>query len=322
MNDLPSAAGYAEATVLEGPGAAERRPDRRGQRAGQREPGGGTRSVLEKRPGHMQALRAQALARRRSPSCLATRCSLAEALAMVEARRARLGGVRAPRSEQRHLAGATSAVAHSRSSGNILQAMGRPATAAATLREQREVDRAGAAKLIGVRLMRPDQRRNRWRCSRSSAATRGRPTKRWRSGRSLSTWPSEPTAPPGSTRAVAAAYQRTIGRVVAAPTSATTGGRWRWAAPWRRSSSGSNRSDEASAREKANCCAASAIAMAPSAYALEDFAAADREMAQVCRAAPAAGAGDAEDKREIAAEQRVRGAGRSCAWIGTTKRAR
>ncbi len=279
LTDLASAAGYAEASSwqVQAYAVLGRRED--AKRAG----GEGlavAAKVIDKRPGHMQALRAQALATSPLSGVLADEMRLAEALAMVDAtRRAWSEIVRIDPSNA--ISWNNLAVSHF-IKANILETMGRPTDAAATWRSTQALEAQGPANLmlknsLGLhagRLALLEAQRGRRREADAALAL----------GASHNVWVSE-NAPAGSWDKLSRPAFRKIWPVAVADAlgdhrAALELGRV--AAPELERLKSSVPS--AAFRELAFTRLILHNAMATSAYALGDLAAADRETALVLAA--------------------------------------
>jgi hypothetical protein len=279
LTDLAAAAGYAEAASwqVQAYSVLGRRED--AKRAGS-EGLSVAAKVLDKRPGHMQALRAQALTTSPLSGVLADEMRLAEALAMVDAtRRAWSEFVRMDPSNA--ISWNNLAVSHF-IKANILETMGRPADAAATWRSTQDLEAQAPANLmlknsLGLhagRLALLEAQRGRRREAEAALALAA----------SHNGWVSE-NAPAGSWDRLSRPAFRKIWPVAVADAlgdhrAALELGRV--AAPDLDRLKPSVPS--ASTREYAFVRLILHHAMATSAYALGDFSAADREMALVLAA--------------------------------------
>ncbi len=143
LSDPSAAAGYAEATAWQVAASADRGSVEDAVRAA-KEVLAVSGQVLEKRPGHMQALRAQALATSPLSSALKSDMRLAEALAAIETtERAWREFVRLDPGNS--ISWSNLSVAYL-NKGFILEAMGRVHDAAAASRAALELDRPGRSE--------------------------------------------------------------------------------------------------------------------------------------------------------------------------------
>ena len=250
--------------------------------------------VLDKRPGHMQALRAQALATSPLSGLLADEMRLAEALAMVDAtRRAWSEFVRIDPSNA--ISWSNLAVSHF-IKANIQEAMGRPGDAAATWRSTQALEAQGPANLmlknsLGLhagRLALLEAQRGKRREAEAGAGA-GRLAQRV----GLRERACGLVGP-----AVAAARSARSGPSRSPTPWATIARRWSRAGWPRRNSTASSRRCRVPAPGSMRLPALILHnAMATSAYAIGDFAAADREMALVLAARKRAGRQRLDDPR-------------------------
>jgi tetratricopeptide (TPR) repeat protein len=295
--DLAAAAGYAEASSWQVQTYANLGRTDDAQRAG-REAVAVAGNVLARRPGHMQALRAQALTTSPLAGLLADEMRLAEALAMVDAtRRAWSEFVRIDSSNA--ISWSNLAVSHF-IKGNIQEAMGRPGDAAATWRSTQALEAQAPVTLMmknslalhAYRLALLEAQRGKRREAEQALALGG----------SHNAWVAE-NAPPGSWDRLSRPAFRKVWPVAVADAlgdhrAALELGRV--AAPELERLKSAQKS---SSREYAFARLILHNAMAASAYALGDFAAADREMAQVLAARKELGDTDLGDIRGAVAER-------------------
>ena len=147
MTDLPAAAVYAEATAWQVYALSRLGRYEDAKRAG-KDGLAVAAQVLEKRPGHMQALRAQTLFGGPLANIYRGEMRLAEALAMSES--AARGWKEFVRLDPGNTIAWGNLLVEYRIRNEILQAMGRPADAAAVLRSAMEVDRQAPPSLPGA----------------------------------------------------------------------------------------------------------------------------------------------------------------------------
>jgi tetratricopeptide (TPR) repeat protein/uncharacterized protein YciI len=296
--DLAAAAGYAEASSWQVQTYANLGRTDDAQRAG-KEAVDVAGNVLARRPGHMQALRAQALTTSPLAGLLADEMRLAEALAMVEAtRRAWSEFVRMDPSNA--ISWSNLAVSHF-IKGNIQEAMGRPGDAAATWRSTQALEAQAPVNLM----MKNSLALHAYRLALLEAQ-RGKPREAEQAlalGASHNAWVAA-NAPPGtwdrlSRPGYSKVWPAAVADALGDHRAALEQGRV--AAPEldRLKTSG----PKPPSREYAYSRIILHNAMAASAYALGDFAAADREMAQVLAARKELGDTDLGDVRGGVAER-------------------
>ena len=297
MTDLAAAAGYAEASswLVQTNSSFGRGED--AKRAG-KEGLAVAAKVLEKRPGHMQALRAQALATLPLAGLLATEMHLAEALAMAEAtRRAWSEFVRMDPGNA--IAWSNLTVAQF-IKANILESMGRVDDAAATWRSTQALATQAPTSLLmmngltlhAYRLAALEAQRGRRREAEEALAL----------GLVHNSWVSQ-NAPAGSWDKQSRPAYRGVWAVPVAVglrdyVRALELGRA--AAP---RLDALKPTQESSRQELAIVSIVLHTPMASAAYATGDFAAADREMAQVLAARKLRNLNDPGEVRSLNADQ-------------------
>ena len=305
LNDLAAAAGYAESSswLVQANRQFGRSED--AKRAGA-EAAAVAAKVLEKRPGHMQALRAQALSTSPLAALLADEMRLAEALAMIDTTQ------RAWREFVRLDPG--NAISWNNLGvsifikANILEAMGRPDEAAATWRltqtiaaqAPRSIMIAEMAAFHAYRLASLEAQRGLWREAEAAMAQ----------GEAHSKWVAA-NAPIGSWEQVSRPIMREIWPVVVAealgdPRAALELGR--------AVSPQLDRLEprqENARREYAFTQIFLRTAMAQAAYTLADYATADREAKRVVEVRAAMGPEDFGEVRAAMFERSLAGLARA-----------
>jgi tetratricopeptide (TPR) repeat protein len=296
-SDLTSAAIYAEASSWELYALAQLGRSEDARRVG----GEGlavAAQVLEKRPGHMQALRAQTLAAGPLALLLRGEMRLAEALAMSES--AERGWKEFVRLDPGNTVSWGNLAVEYRIKNEILQQMGRPADAAATLRAGlEEVDGKsppslrvqGNLSLLAGLLGALEANRGNAKQSDEAIALVGK----WMAYRKANAPPgfeSELLAPEqDSWRTLSAQLSGDYGRAL--DTGRLVVARLEQIKP----------ADEGQRRLKDIWLRVTRFTLAQSAYALGDYATAEREMMQVLEVRQHQPWPDLGDKREIAFEK-------------------
>ena len=291
MNDLPSAAGYAEASSWLVQANRQFNRNDAAKRAGA-EALATASKVLEKRPGHMQALRAQALATSPLAALLSSEMRLAEALAVVDtAQRTWREFVRMDPGNAISWGnlGVSNFI-----KANILESMGRLDDAAATWRSTEAIVAQGPATLQirnsgalhAYRLAALEAQRGNRREAEAALALGAKHNK----------WVSE-NAPTGSWDALSRPIYRDIWPVAVAEGL----GEHRAALELGRAVSPQLDRLEprqlTARREHAYSHIILRVPLAQAAYALEDFAGADRELARLAEFRQVLGDEDLGDVR-------------------------